>query len=958
MNIKRLLTIIFLSGLTVFCFYSRVFSAPNNQIVINELMWTGSKISSSDEWIELENLTDQDIDLSGWKIKYPNDNEMVSISSGTIPANGYFLIANSDESHQYSGGESILAVVPDYIDSGVSLSNENLQIKLIDQDDNLIDTAGNGDKPLAGNNDKKYSMERNDIIADGTLAPSWHTATDRTNLDSNREEKATPKFKNSPPLFQTITNYPEVLDKYITVGDCLETEGIVNYIVDGDTIDIELNGETRRIRLLGIDAPESKNYSDFKTDEPYCQESKNYLNNLLLGKNVKVIVSNDSNAQYDNYERLLAVILLGDEIINISSIKEGLSKTYYLDTPILKSDSWLAEESYAQENHYGIWKYYGLNSGIFINEIMPNPEGKDSENEWIEIYNSTNQNIDLGNWFLDDAEYGSKPYLIPANTTIAPSGYLVIHILDSQIALNNSGDNVRLYTPDLNIAHEIVYSRSAKENISFMRDNDNKYKWTKTPTKGAKNIYSDPDKPDYKKVNKINDLKNLDSNTHVEITGYANTNSHQISDQYFYIEDDSGGVQIYNYDKKFTNFSIGQKLKIFGQISDSKILRVKIDNSSDIILLDQKIVFNPPKFYPSEVKKDYIGKLIVVKGEVSKLSGQIFYIKDQHSELKIQIRGPTNFKRPDLSRGDIIEVTGLLYQSSRGNITLLPRFIFDILIIKKNKTNSTKDNPIIIDNIRDLKYLNEDDYVLVRGIVNCLPGMLSEQYFYIQDETSGVQIYSYYKRFPQLQIGDYIEVMGVLSASKQRIKTYSIDNFLLIGSGNNINPVTIRKNTRLEEYFGCLVFTSGIVIGKKNNKITISIDGNKFVIYLKDATGIKPSILKVGDMVKIYGIIDEYQGEYRINPRFLEDIYYEHKINTQKSSKDGNVNGNSTKSFFKVRSLPKLSKYLAKAPQNSYNQKTFENIIKTSIIILQLILLILIVEWLWKKQFSSKTSGN
>ena len=83
-------------------------------------------------------------------------------------------------------------------------------------------------------------------------------------------------------------------------------------------------------------------------------------------------------------------------------------------------------------------------------------------------------------------------------------------------------------------------------------------------------------------------LKKLDSGTNVEIEGFANTKPAQISNQYFYIEDDSGGVQIYNYYKDFPELNIGQKIKVLGKITEAKILRVKIQDQSDIIPLNLK----------------------------------------------------------------------------------------------------------------------------------------------------------------------------------------------------------------------------------------------------------------------------------------------------------------------------------------------------------------------------------
>src|SRR5689334_9098402 len=92
-------------------------------IVINELLWMGSSASTADEWIELRNLTDQPIDLSGWKLtKLSGGVELAMLTipaSKTIAAQGYFLISN----YAATNTSSVLAVTPDVVDSAVALSN-------------------------------------------------------------------------------------------------------------------------------------------------------------------------------------------------------------------------------------------------------------------------------------------------------------------------------------------------------------------------------------------------------------------------------------------------------------------------------------------------------------------------------------------------------------------------------------------------------------------------------------------------------------------------------------------------------------------------------------------------------------------------------------------------------------------------------------------------------------------
>ena len=134
-------------------FYSQKALAEDADVTINEIFWSGSYISSSDEFIELKNNTDENIDIAGWQITGTNSNGeeflILTINEGIIPAGGNFLISNSEKDYLYTNGKSIVNIDPDFIDSKLTLGNEHLQIKIYDGkwDDGRypIDIAGDGD---------------------------------------------------------------------------------------------------------------------------------------------------------------------------------------------------------------------------------------------------------------------------------------------------------------------------------------------------------------------------------------------------------------------------------------------------------------------------------------------------------------------------------------------------------------------------------------------------------------------------------------------------------------------------------------------------------------------------------------------------------------------------------------------------------------------------------------------
>ncbi|MFH0923803.1 MAG: lamin tail domain-containing protein, partial [Candidatus Falkowbacteria bacterium] len=199
---KTILILLFINA-GFFCFEKSCLAVNAGDVVINEICWMGTSVSSADEWIELRNLTSSQINFSDtpWSI-YKNNSLMLVIDSGTLEARGYFLISNNSENHIFTKGESILSITPDFINSSISLSNSSVQYKLYataDSSGSLIDTADDGiGNPIAGDNgDIKKSMERNNIPGDGTQTENWHTCSQAVNFDRGANDCGTPKAPNS-----------------------------------------------------------------------------------------------------------------------------------------------------------------------------------------------------------------------------------------------------------------------------------------------------------------------------------------------------------------------------------------------------------------------------------------------------------------------------------------------------------------------------------------------------------------------------------------------------------------------------------------------------------------------------------------------------------------------------------------------------------------------------------------
>lgn len=132
-------------------------------------------------------------------------------------------------------------------------------------------------------------------------------------------------------------------------------------------------------------------------------------------------------------------------------------------------------------------------SAVLISEFLPNPDGSDSGEEWIELFNNSAAAVNLGGWKLDDesasGSVGSSAYTIPADTYINAMSYLALDLPEGSFALDNTGgDTLRLLWPNNQLAHQVIYTGNAKEDQAYARKSESVYEYTYA-TKSAANEF-------------------------------------------------------------------------------------------------------------------------------------------------------------------------------------------------------------------------------------------------------------------------------------------------------------------------------------------------------------------------------------------------------------------------------------------------------------------------------------
>ena len=150
-------------------------------------------------------------------------------------------------------------------------------------------------------------------------------------------------------LISIITTYGWVT---INANNEYDTGTIVS-IVDGDTVDVNTNNITKRVRLIGIDTPETKHPT--KKTECYGKEANTYMAKLLP-KGTKINLVYDKETK-DKYGRILAYVYIKSNniFVNLNLVSNGYAKTMKFKPNTLHAYEFEIAQTKAKTNQIGLW---------------------------------------------------------------------------------------------------------------------------------------------------------------------------------------------------------------------------------------------------------------------------------------------------------------------------------------------------------------------------------------------------------------------------------------------------------------------------------------------------------------------------------------------------------------------------------------------------------------------------
>ena len=125
---------------------------------------------------------------------------------------------------------------------------------------------------------------------------------------------------------------------------------VVERVVDGDTIVVNLNGQEERVRYIGIDTPELAR--EDRPAECGAQAATTANESLVAGN--EVTLTRDVSDR-DRFDRLLRYVYVGDTFVQAALVEEGHAIAIKIKPDTKEFDVLDALESDARERAVGQW---------------------------------------------------------------------------------------------------------------------------------------------------------------------------------------------------------------------------------------------------------------------------------------------------------------------------------------------------------------------------------------------------------------------------------------------------------------------------------------------------------------------------------------------------------------------------------------------------------------------------
>jgi PKD repeat protein len=636
-QLNEALVIVLTFYLAGFFYFSEV-QAVETTILINEVAWMGTLESANSEWLELKNLSETEIDLTNWVLRAIDGSPVINLA-GKIPASGYFLLERTDD-------DTLPAVAADQIYVG-SLSNTGEDLELVDANGAVVDSIdATGENGLsadeagwpAGDNTTKATMERKVDLTWQTSAAAGGTpkAVNSSGLVVEPEAVATTtpnNTSNNQPTGGTTSATEETTVKKSAADEPIINELLPDPVGPDDLAEfIELfNPNDNEIDLSGWRLNTKLGSFEFKASGNTSIKANGYL--TLRRTLTRLPLSNldDTIKLYSSAGKL---------IDSVKYKKPAVGNSYCLDDD--DKWQWCRRPTPGAKNYYNAPPRLEVifpkeaRAGapvVFDSSDIFDPEGKPLTFSW-----------DFGDGTTNELMTAEHTFLQPGNYVVRLTAGDEENEVREEATIKVLGPN-----------GEKIVSKTA----------------SKTKTTGSAKKVAGIKTSAVKKTSFTSNGKFL------RLTGVVAVPPGILGVQIFYLAGEKN-IQVYNYSKSFPELKIGDYVEVTGELtSNAGEPRLKTRTAADIKVLGVKEPPEPEEIACRDLSDEQVGKLVQLKGELTKKTGSTIYLDDSTDEAQVYLKPATGISIKNLNEGEELTVTGIVSKTASG-LRLLPRSLADI----------------------------------------------------------------------------------------------------------------------------------------------------------------------------------------------------------------------------------------------------------------------------------------
>ena len=887
--------------------------AFDTDIVVTEV---AAYEQSDHEWIEITNKGTSPVDITGWKFFEDGTNHGLAVFRGdaVIDPGEYAVIADvaANTSADYPTFTGTL------IDSSWQTLNENGElIALKNKEGATIESFTYGTA-------QNHSLERIDNTKNDYTSVNWRENSTGNSIGF----KITAHTQQSPP--SQVEQQKEIAPPVIPSPSWKAARGdvVINEFVSDPT-----DEESEWVELYNISS-HTVDMAGWTLEDG--SKTKHILTGTLgaSGRNRFFVVGEMKTALNNSGD---IIILRNDHADIIDEVAYGSwNDGTVSDNAPSASDPFSVARSVDGQNTFNAVYDFNITSTptkgdtniitevndpkvgsikeVIISEIFPNPTDIHTE-EFIELHNTGTSIIDIQGWELVSGN--GKRYEFGIRS-LRGGEYISIPKSESGITLKNrGGDSVKLYPKGYERpTSSVIYHDDAPRDQSFSFGTNGRFVWTLFSTPGSVNV-----------------LKTENKTPSISVYGPAT--AHNGEDIFFDASDSSdpdGDTLSFYWDfgDGFID-TVSQPIHTFFKTGSYDIqLRVSdgmhTERHVHHIVISASVSSTPVVMSNAYVLGSVVLNEILPNPKGSD-TGEFIELKNS-SDHTIDIEGwvvqsegsSKSFRfssATPLVRGALVflerKKSGISLVNGIGHVLLFDNFgekNDDVTyedapsgqslsrtsegdLVWSSKPTPGKDNNVDFLVKEDSSSDGEIDTassgkekitipssgkknIVMKGVISVPPGVFGKRIAYLAP--SGIRLYISSPDVPTLQVGDVVQVAGILKSSSTGLQLFISKTHTIQVLSHTRQPVPhiIEEGGTLEGYDGKLVTLAGEVSDIQWPSVILEHDGEDITLSIKRGTDLKKSFFVKGAAIEVTGIVQKEDDTFRMLPRSSEDIVKKH----------------------------------------------------------------------------------